>query len=307
MALTNGTPASIETSYRNMFKAGFEQSFQQTESKLMPFVETVRQASEFDYYDRIGIADEMTEDTTRYGDNPVSEIEHDRRRCHLRDYELGKYVDEKDLIRVVSDPTNSYVQAMQASCHRKIDDIIEQAMTVAESERAANIGTALHALSEHVDAGTLPKDTPQQFVPDLNAYATAMAGIRIIAAEQFVVCDDVQAAGTFDRLVRLPDGRIVVADIKTGQHEPKYPHSSTIQIAVYAHGHLYDPDKGRLGYLPDLGVSTDAGLLIHLPAGQARCDLYLLDLQVGWQLAQTAVMVRQLFKDKPLAPYTPAS
>jgi hypothetical protein len=191
--------------------------------------------------------------------------------------------------------------------NRKIDEIIEQAMTVAESERAANIGTALHALSEHVDAGTLPKDTPQQFVPDLDAYRAAMGGIEIIAAEQFVVCDDVQAAGTFDRLVRLPDGRIVVADIKTGQHEPKYPHSSTIQIAVYAHGHLYDPDKGRLGYLPDLGVSTDAGLLIHLPAGQARCDLYLLDLQVGWQLAQTAVMVRQLFKDKPLAPYTPAS
>jgi hypothetical protein len=35
---------------------------------------------------------------------------------------------------------------------RKLDEIVETAMTAAESERAANIGTALHALSEQVDA-----------------------------------------------------------------------------------------------------------------------------------------------------------
>lgn len=124
MALTNGTAASIETAYRNMFKTGFEQSFQQFDTRLLPYVEIERQASEFDYYERVGIADEMTEDVTRYGDNPVSEIELDRRRIHLRDYELGKYIDEKDLIRVSSDPTNAYTQAMQASAYRKMDDII---------------------------------------------------------------------------------------------------------------------------------------------------------------------------------------
>lgn len=124
MALTSGAPDSIQTSYRNMFRQGFEQSYQQFDSRLLSFVEMERQASEFDYYDRIGIADEMTEDTTRYGDNPMSEIEHDRRRIGLRDYELGKAIDEKDLIRVVSDPTNAYTRAMQASGYRKMDDVI---------------------------------------------------------------------------------------------------------------------------------------------------------------------------------------
>jgi hypothetical protein len=124
MALTNGTAASIETAYRNMFRTGFEQSFQQFDSRLLPYVEIERQSSEFDYYDRVGIAEEMTEDVTRYGDNPVSEIELDRRRIHLRDYELGKPIDEKDLIRVATDPTNAYTQAMQASAYRKMDDII---------------------------------------------------------------------------------------------------------------------------------------------------------------------------------------
>lgn len=124
MALVNGTAASIETTYRNMFRTGLEQSFQQFDSRLLPFVEIERQASEFDFYDRIGIADEMREDVTRYGDNPVSEIEFDRRRIGLRDYELGKYIDEKDLIRVATDPTNPISTAMIASGYRKMDDII---------------------------------------------------------------------------------------------------------------------------------------------------------------------------------------
>jgi hypothetical protein len=97
----------------------------------------------------------------------------------------------------------------------------------------------------------------------------------------------------------------MVADVKTGKHEPKYPHGATTQIAVYAHGHLYDPEKGRIGYLPDLGVSLDAGLLIHMPAGTGTCDLYLLDISVGWSLAQTSVAVRNVFKSKPITKYTP--
>jgi hypothetical protein len=190
---------------------------------------------------------------------------------------------------------------------RELDQIVKDAMDAAESDKAANIGTDLHKLTEHLDAGTMPPHLPSEYVPDLDAYERAMKPIQILGTEQFIVCDEVMAAGTFDRLVRLPDGRIMVADIKTGQHEPKYPHSATVQISVYAHGHLYDPDTGRKGYLPDLGVSTDEGLLIHLPAGKAKCDLYILDLTVGWHLARTAVVVRDIFKAKPLTPYAPTA
>jgi hypothetical protein len=196
---------------------------------------------------------------------------------------------------------------VDATDKRALDDIVRQAMDAAESDKAANIGTDLHKLTEHIDAGTMPPHLPTEYVADLDAYEQAMKPIKILGIEQFIVCDELMAAGTFDRLVRLPDGRIMVADIKTGQHEPRYPHSSTTQIAVYAHGTLFDPEKGRLGYLPDLGVSTDEGLLIHLPAGKAQCDLYILDLTVGWHLARTAVVVRDIFKAKPLTPYAPSA
>jgi hypothetical protein len=116
--------AAINTAYVEAFKAGFEQAFQQTESILQPYFEQESQNEEFQYFDRIGVAEAMTEDSTRFGDNPNSDISHDRRRIGLRDYELGKYIDEKDLKRVLTDPMNAYTQALLASGKRKIDDII---------------------------------------------------------------------------------------------------------------------------------------------------------------------------------------
>jgi hypothetical protein len=187
----------------------------------------------------------------------------------------------------------------------KLSEIVKAAMAAAESDKAANTGTVLHALTEQFDKGTL-ESIPEHHYADLDAYEQAMKPLTVIAAEMFVVNDHLQAAGTFDRLVQLPDGRVVVADIKTGKDEPKFPHGVTTQCAIYAHSWRYDIEtETRQAYLPDNGVSTDTGLLIHLPAGQGRCDLYLLDLQVGWMLAQTAVAVRKVYKDKPIATYTP--
>lgn len=107
-----------------MYREGFEQAYQQSVSILDPYVERESQRGEFQYWDRIGEAEEMREDVTRYGDNPVSEIDHDRRRIDLRTFELGKYIDPKDLKRVVSDPQNPYSQALLASGNRKRDDFI---------------------------------------------------------------------------------------------------------------------------------------------------------------------------------------
>tara|TARA_R100000278_G_scaffold72120_1_gene56695 strand:+ start:3874 stop:4920 length:1047 start_codon:yes stop_codon:yes gene_type:complete len=114
----------IEKAYVAAFREGFEQAYQQSESKLQPYFEQETQNEEYQYFDRIGTADDMAEDTSRFGTNPNSDIDHDRRRIGLKDYELGKYIDEKDLKRVITDPMNAYTQALLASGKRKIDDII---------------------------------------------------------------------------------------------------------------------------------------------------------------------------------------
>jgi hypothetical protein len=113
-----------EKAYYNQFRSGYEQSFQQFNTIIAQNFEIEPMDSEFMTFDRIGIAEEMVEDNTRFADNPNSEIPHDRRRISVRDFELGKYIiDPKDLIRVLTDPSNAYSQALMASGHRKMDDI----------------------------------------------------------------------------------------------------------------------------------------------------------------------------------------
>lgn len=183
---------------------------------------------------------------------------------------------------------------------RALKEIVEAAMAAAESDRAANVGTTLHSLTEMLDKGTL-ESCPPEHIADLTAYEMATKPLQMKAAELFVVNDELQAAGTFDRLVTLPDGRLAIADLKTGQHDNNYPHGVTTQVSIYANSYLYDvATDTRMGYLPDLGVSTEVGILVHLPAGKADCRIYELDLTVGYALAKTAVAVREIYKGKPI-------
>ena len=116
--------SAIEEAYVRQFQEGFEKAYQQETSILDPLVDRDTQSSEFKSYQRMGEAEEMVEDTTRYGDNPVSEIPHDNRRISLRHFELGKYIEPKDLMKVVSDPSNGYNAELLKSGKRKRDDFL---------------------------------------------------------------------------------------------------------------------------------------------------------------------------------------
>lgn len=117
-------PNTIEKHYRVAYKAGIEAAFQQFDSKLLPYFERTTQEGEFDYYDRISIADDMQLNATRFGQNPHSDMDYDRRRTQIFEYENGHMLDPKDLARVANDPSNEITRAFLAAAHRKLDDII---------------------------------------------------------------------------------------------------------------------------------------------------------------------------------------
>jgi hypothetical protein len=219
---------------------------------------------------------------------------------------LAKWMCRQTAIGLTERPDLVSLVASSRDNKRVVGDAVEQAMKAAKSDQAANIGTTLHALTEAWDLGFYDEDfSSPELDRDVVAYGAVTKDLKIDAVEVFVVVDELRAAGTFDRIVTLPDGRKMVADIKTGQHEPQYPHGSTTQIALYSRGVPYHPETGRTEALADLGVSQTEGLLIHLPAGQAQCDLYIVDLEIGWALATVASKVREMQKIKPLTPYTP--
>lgn len=193
------------------------------------------------------------------------------------------------------------VQATREDDRKTLDDACEQALAAARSQAAANTGTALHAFCERIDEG-VPVDeivASDTIKADLHAYAHGTRWMKMLASELFIVQDDIKCAGTFDRLVQI-DGRVYVADIKTGQHEPNYPHGVAVQTAIYARGTGYHPTKKRTASLASIGVDLDRAILIHLPAGQATCELYWLDTAAGWEMAQTATRVRAWHSTKPI-------
>lgn len=175
---------------------------------------------------------------------------------------------------------------------RALNDAVGQAMEAAGSSKGATAGTGFHSLTEAIDRGNDPLFVSAADQLRLDAYRAATANLEMLDMECFVVNDTVQSAGTFDRLVRLPDGAVVVADLKSGKSEATYPFATTVQIATYANGHRYDVETGERAPLhADLDKSR--GLLIHLPPS-GGCVLYLLDLRVGWEAAQIAAQVRDL-------------
>jgi hypothetical protein len=190
--------------------------------------------------------------------------------------------------------------------------IADQAQEAAESSSAATVGTALHALTEQVDAGTLAVDIGE-YQPVLDVYSERMAGWRVVRSETFVVSDHFHAAGTFDRLITplepmalvdqqtgeiiavIMPGDLVVVDLKTSTTADYFGAKFFAQLAVYVTGQLYDrdPDSPTYGQRTPLGQRTDFALILHIPQGgdadgEPEATWHWLDMRAGLALAQLA-------------------
>lgn len=186
-----------------------------------------------------------------------------------------------------------------AQASTKLDDksalnkICEEAITAGGGSHRANLGTALHALTEQIDLGKKPAILPG-LQPDLNAYTATLAKYRVNILpdyiESVVINDDREYAGTLDRIVEL-DGKLYIADLKTGTDLSYSWRSISIQLAAYADAqHIYDYKTAVRTNLPK--VETDRAIVFHLPAGEARCELYWVDLNAGREGLELALNVR---------------
>ncbi len=192
---------------------------------------------------------------------------------------------------------------------RMLDGIVEQAKEAAGSTARRNLGTALHAMTEHLDAGRTFV-VPAAHAADLAAYQAATTGLHVDPAhiERIVTVGRYGVAGTFDRLVTLPDGRLVVADLKTGGSLAGRAEWA-IQLALYANANtLWDQVAGVHEAMPE--VDKTQALVIWLPAGEARCELHMVDIAAGWAMAESCETVRNWRKRRDLSTTynpTPAS
>lgn len=172
---------------------------------------------------------------------------------------------------------------------RALNKIVDQAMEAAQASAAATTGTALHAITDRIDRGQPVGPIPAAHQADVAAYRAKTACLDVVEIEQFVVLDDLEVAGTRDRVV-FYKGRYYIADTKTGSIDWGGLKNAQ-QLATYAHGVPYHAATGQRTPT-SYQVDTRWALIIHLPAGQGHCQLHWMPIDVGWQALQDSLRVR---------------
>jgi len=160
---------------------------------------------------------------------------------------------------------------------------------------AAAKGTRFHSITDKSDQGAL-FDVDEDYADDLAVYVHALekAGLTIVASEQFVVCDELGIAGTFDKLISTdlptPDGEPagnVIADLKTGKVKGKELDFG-MQMAVYANSVYYDNGERN-----EFVVNNKWGLIIHLPLGSNQVELLWVNLAQCFEVVKAAITVKE--------------
>lgn len=163
---------------------------------------------------------------------------------------------------------------------RKLDQLAEDAMDAAKANVRREMGTALHSLCEMADRG-MSVEMPGDIGADIEAYTACLASLeaKVTRMEEVVVIPELTLAGRFDRLIDVR-GTTYVMDIKTGTNLSYSWLSIAIQLALYAQAStIYDPENRTHERFP--GVNQRHGLVVHLPAGEAKATPYWVDLAIG--------------------------
>lgn len=205
---------------------------------------------------------------------------------------------------------------------KDLNSIAEQAKEAAGQKVAANLGSAYHAFSERLDAGLMKlEEVPETYRGRLAEYLSAMSGAGLTTRPEWIErttavrADQVgePVAGTLDRIVQLPNGELVIADLKTGSDLSYGWGEIAVQLALYAHGvnthGLFDWRTKTWDTVTMMGessygavtVRTDYAIVMHLPADKEGCTLYRVDIEAGWEYARLCGHVRAFRKNKQLA------
>lgn len=270
------------------------------------------------------------EDRDRYGRYLLNGVPHTRTTTFVKmgssTYALGEW-NERMLLKGLVERPDLLAMAHGMDVKRdrvRMNALIDDAQKHAGNKVAANIGSAYHAFTERLDAGVMTlEDVPPQWRGRCAEYVAKLAEYDLTTRREWIErttavrADQVSAplpvAGKLDRILQLPNGDLVIGDLKTSSNIEYGWSEIAAQLAVYAHGvnthGLYDWNTKSWGpvawdraYHPDTpAVRTDYAIVMHLPADGEGCHLYRVDLVKGWAFAQVSGRVQARQKDKSVA------
>lgn len=185
-----------------------------------------------------------------------------------------------------------------------LNALVAEAKKSAGASLKADMGTLRHKQCEEVDLGikTL-EELPVDARADIGSYLAEMERhqVKVVPSmvERITYNSEFDTAGKFDRILQLPDGSYVIGDTKTGNVEMAAL-SIGVQLWLYATGVNTSGvwSKVRREWDTSIKVREDIGVVMHMPVGQGKCELLVVDLKQGEIDARLSQKVKERRKVK---------
>jgi hypothetical protein len=157
----------ITTAFVEQYSSTLQHLVQQGDSRFAGKTRVESQKGKSEFFEQLG-ATSAVKRTSRHGDTPRVDSNHQRRAVYLNDYEWADLIDQQDKLKLLIDPTSSYLRNAQMAFNRsKDDEIIAAATGTAYADTGGGSGA--------VSAVTFPTSTTTNVVP-VNYIPTAPAG-----------------------------------------------------------------------------------------------------------------------------------
>ena len=212
-------------------------------------------------------------------------------------YNLTQWAKRQVALGVARTPSIAAAVNADHDDKRRLDQLCEQALTIAGGTEKRDLGTALHRLIERHDRSELQHDG--EWRDHIAAYDGALCAhgmtIRREWCEVVLVNETYGIAGRVDRLLEDPEGRLVVADLKTGGYKSWLAWAT--QFAIYATAtHWWNDKLDRLIPIEPGMIRQDHSLAIHLPAQETppHCQIHALSVPAGLDAMLMALEVRRM-------------
>ena len=117
----------ITEAMQKQYHSNYEHLYEQSTSELRKAVRVESQEAEAKFWNFIG-STSGTWHASRHEKTVRTDTPHTRRKCTLAFWSDADWVDEPDLVQVVSDPTSDYLKARVSSANRATDEKILEAL-----------------------------------------------------------------------------------------------------------------------------------------------------------------------------------
>ena len=212
-------------------------------------------------------------------------------------YNLQKWSNRQVALGVARTPSIAAAINADHDNNKHLDRLCEQALTIAGGTEKRDLGTALHRLIERHDRQELHHDG--EWRDHINAYDAALAAHRLTIDREWIevvlVNETYGIAGRVDRVLWDPEGRLVIADLKTGSYKSWLAWAT--QFAVYATAtHWWNDTTDQLIPIEPGLFRQDHSLAIHLPAQETppHCQIHALSVPAGLDAMLMALEVRRM-------------